>query len=221
MIKLNSVSRFYFLGGEKIRALDEVSLIIREGEFLAVTGPSGSGKSTLLHLIAGLDQPDEGEIEVEGANLNQLSDNERARLRREKIGFVFQTFHLIPSYTAWENVLLPLEFTSLPASEKKRRVEAALKQVHLLDRAQHKPAQLSGGQQQRVAIARALVNQPRIILADEPTGNLDSQNGGEIADFLHQLSKKGITVIMVTHDNEIAQRAARRVRLKDGRIIES
>ncbi|OQX50798.1 ABC transporter ATP-binding protein [candidate division CPR3 bacterium 4484_211] len=219
MIELKNVSRCYYLGGEEIRALNQVSLTVEDGSFLALVGPSGSGKSTLLNLLGGLDRPDHGEILVDGQAIHKLSDKQLARYRREKIGFVFQTFHLIPAYTTYENVILPLQFTTLPGKEKQDRALAALKTVGLADRLRHRPNQLSGGQQQRVAIARALVNHPQIILADEPTGNLDSKNGAEIVNFLKGLSQQGITIVMVTHNLEMAAKAKRTVRLKDGKIV--
>lgn len=218
MIKLKGVSKIYKLGGEEIRALDNASLNIQETEFLALVGPSGSGKSTLLHLLAGLDRPDKGKVIVGDLIISELHDKKLALYRRETIGFIFQTFHLISTYTAYENVGLPLQFTPLAGKEKKKRTFKALKVVGLENRCKHKPTQLSGGQQQRVAIARALVNQPKIILADEPTGNLDSKSGAEIVGFLKGLTKQDITVIMVTHDHEMAEKSDRVIKLRDGKL---
>lgn len=218
MIELRNVSRSYHLGGEEIKALDQVDLTIEKGDFLAVVGPSGSGKSSFLNLLGGLDKPDSGELYIDQQLLSKFSPKELAHYRRETVGFIFQTFFLIPSYTAFENVALPLQFTGLPRKEKIQRTNEALQLVGLEKRVKHKPSQLSGGQQQRVAIARALVNHPRIILADEPTGNLDSTSGGAIVSFLKKLSQQGITIIMVTHDQEMAQKAHRIVSMKDGQI---
>lgn len=219
MIEFKGVSRTYKLGGETIRALDGVNLRINEGEFVAIMGPSGSGKSTFLNLIGGLDRPDRGKVFVESVDLATLRDRKLSKYRNKTIGFVFQNFNLQSIYTAIENVALPMYFAKSRDKEKKKRAENALRMVELSDRKGHKPSQLSGGQQQRVAVARALVNEPKILLADEPTGNLDSKNGKAIMQLLKHLNKHNkISIVMVTHDPEMARFADRVIKLKDGKV---
>lgn len=221
MIKLENISKEYRMGEEIIHAVSGVSMEIREGEFVALVGPSGSGKSTMMHLIGGLDTPTSGRVIVDGQNLSSASDKELSRYRNEKIGFVFQAFNLHPTYTATENVALPLIFSGIGQSNRMKMAAEALDIVGLAERASHRPNQLSGGERQRVSIARALVTQPKILLADEPTGNLDSKNGKHVMELLSQLNKeKGITLIIVTHDMEIAKEAGRIIKMRDGKIVE-
>ncbi|KUK26030.1 MAG: Transporter [Acetothermia bacterium 64_32] len=208
------------MGGGVYRALRGVDLAIAEGEYVAITGPSGSGKSTLLHLIGALHKPTSGQVLLEGIDLGRLSPEELARLRNAKIGFVFQQFHLLPRLTALENVELPMAYAGLRPKLRRERAQAALARVGLLEFAHHRPNQLSGGQCQRVAIARALVNEPALILADEPTGNLDTKTGDEIVELFSSLHREGRTLVVVTHEPEIAARAPRVVKLRDGRIEE-
>lgn len=219
MIEFNSVSRQYKLGNENIKALDEVSLRIEDGAFVAIMGPSGSGKSTFLNLIGGLDCPNKGSVMVNGVDLHKLSDKKLAVYRNKTIGFVFQSFNLQSIYTALENVMLPLYFSKSNNRERKERSQKVLKLVGLDGKMKNRPNQLSGGEQQRVAIARALVNEPSILLADEPTGNLDSKNGKIIVQLLKELNKSGnITVVMVTHDEEIAKSADYVLKIRDGKM---
>ncbi len=219
MIELRGVSKTVPSGDGQLTILHPLDLSVGSGEFLAVTGPSGSGKSTLLGLIAGLDAPTTGSVIIDGADITALDEDRLARLRGAKIGFVFQFFHLIPSLTALENVRVPLELAA--ASDPARRATALLDEVGLADRRQHYPSQLSGGEQQRVAIARALANDPPIVLADEPTGNLDSVTGRHIIDLLAEVNRsRRATVVLVTHDAELAARADSRISLRDGRIVE-
>jgi len=219
MILIEDLMKDYWLGDETVHALAGVSLEIPDGEFVAIIGPSGSGKSTILHLIGGLDTPTTGRISVDGRDLSRASDRELARYRNSKIGFVFQTFNLHPTYSALENVSIPLLFSRMPRSDRKKRAVAALEAVGMIHRMKHRPNQLSGGERQRVAIARALVTNPRIIVADEPTGNLDSVNGSNIMELLRNMNRqKGITLIIATHDHEIAGRAQRVITMKDGRV---
>lgn len=219
MIEFKNVSRTYVLGGETIRALDRLTTMIQDGEFVAIMGPSGSGKSTLLNLIGGLDRPDSGNIFVDGVEVTKLRDRKLSAYRNKTVGFVFQSFNLQPLYSALENVALPMYFARVRDREKRTRAETALRMVELLDRKNHRPHQLSGGQQQRVAIARALVNEPKILLADEPTGNLDSKNGKAIMQLLKHLNAHSkLTIVMVTHDAEMARFADRVIHLKDGRL---
>jgi putative ABC transport system ATP-binding protein len=220
MIELESVTRIYRMGSQEIRALDEVDLTIADAEFVAVVGPSGSGKSTLLHVVGGLDTPTSGQVKVDGQDLAKARDRELASFRNQRVGFVFQTFNLQPTYTALENVALPLVFAKVPPRERNERAQAALVAVGLGDRTRHKPAQMSGGERQRVAIARALVTDPAYILADEPTGNLDTASSREIVALLDRLhGERGITVLLVTHDVEMAAFAERQIALRDGRIV--
>jgi putative ABC transport system ATP-binding protein len=221
VIELKNVTRTYKMGQQEIRALDGVDLTIADGEFVAILGPSGSGKSTLLHVVGGLDTPTAGQVTVDGQALGQAKDRELARFRNRRVGFVFQTFNLQPTYNALENVALPLIFAGVPPAERQRRAEAALQAVSLADRLQHRPAQLSGGERQRVAIARALVTDPAYILADEPTGNLDTATSREIVSLLDRLHRdRGLTVVLVTHDVEMAALAGRQITLRDGQIAD-
>jgi putative ABC transport system ATP-binding protein len=210
MIELKNVTKTVRSGTEDLTILDDVSLEIPDGEFVAVTGASGSGKSTLLGLVAGLDAPTSGEIFVDGANITAMSEDGLATLRSEKIGFIFQSFHLIPSLTAFENVLIPMEILGI--KDAKGRARTLLESVELTNRGHHYPTELSGGEQQRIAIARAFANQPKILLADEPTGNLDSRNGSHIFDLMTDLhSKNNVTLILVTHDQSLAEKAQRQI----------
>ena len=220
MIELNDVSKVYQVGDERVRALDHVSVHVAPHEFVSIIGPSGSGKSTLMNIIGCLDTADAGVYRLDGIPIEDYSEKQLARVRNEKIGFVFQSFNLIPKLTAWENVELPLIYRGVRASERSERVKESLERVGLLNRARHLPTELSGGQQQRVAIARALVTRPSLILADEPTGNLDSRTSREIMDILHELHQQGNTVVLITHDNDIARQAARSVHILDGRLTE-
>lgn len=218
MIILHNVTKTVQSGAEDLTILDNVSLEIPDGQFVAVTGASGSGKSTLLGLIAGLDAPSSGDILVDGANVTTMSEDELAELRSKQIGFVFQSFHLIPSLTAFENVIIPMEILGL--KDAKSRAAKLLEDVELTTRGHHYPTELSGGEQQRIAIARAFANQPKILLADEPTGNLDSKNGNHIFDLMTDLHiQHNVTLVLVTHDQSLAERAQRQVILKDGRVL--
>ena len=218
MIELKNVSKVVRSGVEDLTILDDVSMTIPDGEFVAITGASGSGKSTLLGLIAGLDAPSAGEISIDGDEVTKMSEDQLASLRSEKIGFIFQSFHLIPSLTAYENVLIPMEILGM--KEARGRAEQLLEEVDLTNRGHHYPTELSGGEQQRIAIARAFANSPKILLADEPTGNLDSRNGQHIFDLMTALHKQNnVTLILVTHDQALADKAQRQIRLKDGRVL--
>ncbi|OGM76429.1 macrolide ABC transporter ATP-binding protein [Candidatus Woesebacteria bacterium RIFOXYA1_FULL_43_9] len=219
IVKLQSVKKKYLLGEELVEALAGVSLEIKKGEFAAIIGPSGSGKSTLMHIIGLLDTPTEGKVFLDDRDISTLNENERAGLRNKHIGFVFQSFNLLPKTTAVDNVELPLIYSGIGQRERIRLAKEALISVGLKDRLGHFPSQLSGGQQQRVAIARALVNKPDIIMADEPTGNLDSKSGREIMDLLKSLSREGKTVILVTHDMDVAKNARRIIKIIDGKIV--
>jgi putative ABC transport system ATP-binding protein len=220
LISLSGVKKSYVLGEDVIvEALRGIDLQIKKGEFVAIIGPSGSGKSTLMHMIGILDKPTSGTVEIEGRNIAKLSEESLATLRNKYIGFVFQAFNLLPKTTAVENVELPLIYANTSSDERRERAIKALSEVGLGDRLEHTPNQLSGGQQQRVAIARALVTNPSLILADEPTGNLDSKSSVEIIELLSSINKKGSTVILVTHEPEIAKRAKRIVEIRDGKII--
>ncbi|MBR3545717.1 MAG: ABC transporter ATP-binding protein [Oscillospiraceae bacterium] len=220
MIELRDVSKVYQIGEERVRALDHASLHVRPHEFVSVIGPSGSGKSTLMNIIGCLDTADAGEYLLDGTPIEAYTENELARVRNIKIGFVFQSFNLISKLSAEENVELPLIYQGVRTSERRERVRQALAKVGLEHRAKHLPTELSGGQQQRVAIARALVTRPSLILADEPTGNLDSHTGGEIMDMFAELHEQGNTIVLITHDNDIARRAKRVVHILDGRLTE-
>jgi putative ABC transport system ATP-binding protein len=218
LIRLQNISRRYQMGTEMVHALRGVSLEIARGEYVAIMGPSGSGKSTLMNLLGCLDTPTDGGYELNGTHVSEMDDNDLAEIRNREIGFVFQTFNLLPRATALRNVELPLVYAGIPAEERKKTALGALTQVGLADRVHHKPNELSGGQRQRVAIARALVNNPAILLADEPTGNLDSKTGNEIMGLFEDLSQKGHTIIVVTHEEDIALRSRRIIRLRDGLI---
>lgn len=219
MIELKKVSKVYELGGEKIYALDSVSLKVANGDFLAIMGPSGSGKSTLANIIGGLDTPDSGQVVVDDQNIAAMNDQQLSTYRNHKVGFIFQSYNLQPTLTAIENVTIPLLFASVPPGQRKKRASQCLKAVGLENRLDHKPGQLSGGQRQRVCIARALVNQPEIIIADEPTGNLDSKKGGEIVALLKSLNRQEkITLIVISHDKSVASEAREILNMKDGRL---
>ena len=219
MIQLTNVSKTVTSGSEQLTILHPLDLTIPRGEFVAITGASGSGKSTLLGLIAGLDAPTTGEIAINGENLTRMTEDQLAEFRGVNLGFVFQSFHLIPSLTAYENILVPLEIAGIKSAAQ--RAQSLLDEVGLHDRAHHYPSQLSGGEQQRIAIARAFANEPPILLADEPTGNLDSRNGNHIFDLLLNLNReRGTTLLLVTHDQQLAALAHRRVMLRDGKVAE-
>ena len=218
MIRLEQVERVFQVGEETVYALRQVDLTVQPGEYVSVMGPSGSGKSTLLNILGLLDRPDRGIYRLEGVDTTELNDSRQADVRRHKIGFIFQFFHLIPRLTAAENVELPLTLAGVEARQRKARVAEALARLGLADRARHRPDQLSGGQRQRVAIARATIMKPAIILADEPTGNLDRASGNEVIESIEGLNREGMTVVMVTHDPDLGQRTHRQVRMLDGRI---
>lgn len=218
LIVLREVCRSFQVGDETVHALDHVSLDIQAGDYISIMGPSGSGKSTLLNMLGLLDQTNSGSYRFAGQELTTLPEEARAKVRREKIGFIFQSFHLIPRLTAAENVELPLMLMGMPTSERKAKVTAALASLGLTPRADHRPAQLSGGQQQRVAIARATILHAPLLLADEPTGNLDSHSSAEVIHILEDLNAQGITLIVVTHDTAMGERARRRIRMVDGKV---
>lgn len=219
VVKLENVWKTYRMGDETINALRGATLEIRKGEFFAIQGPSGSGKSTAMHIIGALDAPDRGSVYIRGRNVSTLSEDELAELRGKMVGFIFQQFNLVPALTAFENIMLPMVFQGTPEMERERKATELLKEVELLNRKDHRPNQLSGGQQQRVAIARALANDPEMILADEPTGNLDSSTGRKIFELLKKLHGKGKTVVVITHDDRIAREAETIAYIKDGAII--
>lgn len=218
LVEIQDISKIYNPGENEVRALDHISLTIQKGEFVAIIGQSGSGKSTLMNMIGCLDVPTEGIYILNGQNVSKLSDNELSDIRNQEIGFIFQGFNLIANLTAQENVELPLIYRGVPKKERHELSVAALKKVGLAHRMDHRPSEMSGGQQQRVAIARAIAQAPPVILADEPTGNLDSASSMEILDILKQLHAENRTVILITHDNDIAKQAKRVIRIKDGKI---
>jgi putative ABC transport system ATP-binding protein len=220
MINMRKIRKIYSTGKIEVEALREIDLKIDENEFISVMGPSGSGKSTLMNLMGCLDTPTSGEYFLDGQKVENLSPNELAEIRNQKVGFVFQSFNLLPYATAFENVEVPLIFAGIPSRKRRKRAEELLERVGLKDRADHKPTELSGGEMQRVSIARALANQPRLILADEPTGNLDSASGKEIVDLFEDLWRQGHTIIVITHDNEISRRTKRIIKLRDGLIVD-
>ena len=219
MIEISNLSKVFRTSEVETVALNQVNLEVKEGEFVAIMGPSGCGKSTLLNILGLLDNPTEGSYKLLGQEVSQLKEKERTRVRKGKLGFVFQSFNLIDELNVFENVELPLTYLGISASERKERVNEMLKRMNISHRAKHMPQQLSGGQQQRVAIARALITRPRLILADEPTGNLDSKNGKEVMDLLTELNKEGTTILMVTHSQHDASYAHRTVHLFDGSIV--
>ena len=218
LIQIENLYKTYEMGGEKIHALNGLNLHIEKGEYIALMGPSGSGKSTLMNIISCLDTPSSGKYILNQQEVNLFTENQLAQFRNAEIGFVFQTFNLLPRLNGIENVALPLIYAGIVKKEREERALITLKSVGLENRALHKPNELSGGQRQRIAIARALVNNPSILLADEPTGNLDSKTSLEIMELFEQLHKKGITIIMVTHEEDIAKHAQRKIRIKDGKI---
>src|SRR5258706_4048131 len=220
LVELRNVSKIYRLGEEEIRALDDVTLDIDAGEFISIIGPSGSGKSTLMHILGCLDSPSKGTIRLDGTMIHDASSRQLAAIRNRKIGFVFQFFNLLPKLSVLQNVELPMIYSGIAGKERRERSMAALEMVGMANRARHRPSQLSGGQQQRTAIARALVNSPRIVFADEPTGNLDSHTGDAILKLFRQLSQEGRTIVLVTHDPEIAAVTPRRIEIRDGKIAE-
>ena len=220
MIELRDVSKVYQIGDERVRALDHANLHIYPKEFVSIIGPSGSGKSTLMNIVGCLDVADAGIYLLDGMPIEAYTEKELARVRNHKIGFVFQNFNLIAKLSAWENVELPLIYQKVPRTERVRRVNEALENVGLSKRAQHLPTELSGGQQQRVAIARALVTRPSLILADEPTGNLDSRTSEEIMAMFRELHAQGNTIVLITHDNDVARQAPRSIHIKDGKLTE-
>lgn len=220
MIEVKNVSKVYKMGKERVTALDDVSLKINDGEFVAIVGPSGSGKSTLMHLVGGLDTPTTGSVYIDNKDISKLRDKEMSKYRNETIGFVFQSFNLENTQTALENVMMPLIFAGVSGKERKEKAKKALEMVGLGDKMKHKPTEMSGGQRQRVSIARALVNEPQIIFADEPTGNLDSKNGELIMKLLNDLNSRGYTIIMVTHNMEEAKKSKRVIKIKDGQVQE-
>jgi len=220
VIELKNVSKIYNVGGEEVRALNDANLFVGQGEFVSIIGPSGSGKSTMMNIIGCLDVVDEGEYILENQSIAQYTERELAYIRNHKIGFVFQSFNLLSKLTAEANIELPLIYQRVRGSERKARVEEALERVGLVERRKHKPTELSGGQQQRVAIARALVTSPSLLLADEPTGNLDSQTGVDILKLFHELHKSGNTIILITHNKDVASQADRQVQILDGHTME-
>lgn len=219
MISVKDLRKTYTLGEEQVHALDGVSLDVADEEFVAIVGASGSGKSTFMNMLGCLDVPDSGEIYLDGQQVKDFSENELSDIRNQKIGFVFQQFNLLSKLDAFENVELPLIYKGMPEKERKEAVENALSKVGLENRMHHRPNQLSGGQQQRVAIARALITKPTMILADEPTGNLDSKSSSDIMELIHELHEQGNTIVLITHDHEVAMEAKRQVQMRDGKIV--
>ncbi len=220
MIDIQNISKMYLVGDEEVRALDHASMHINQGEFVSIIGPSGSGKSTLMNIIGCLDTADAGSYLLDGIPIEDYTENELAYIRNKKIGFVFQSFNLVAKLTAEENVELPLIYQGVKRNERRERVKEALERVKLSKRAGHLPTELSGGQQQRVAIARAIVTRPSLILADEPTGNLDSRTSEEIMEIFHELHRQGNTIVLITHDDEVAAQAARSIHIRDGKVSE-
>jgi len=221
LIEMHELTRVYQLGPQEIYALRGINVVVEQGEYLAIMGPSGSGKSTLMNLIGCLDRPTAGQYILDGIPVESMNDDDLAAVRNKKIGFVFQTFNLLPRTTALQNVELPLVYAKMPRVERRQQAEEALESVGLADRMNHQPNELSGGQRQRVAIARALVNKPSLLLADEPTGNLDSKTGREILDLFHDLHSRGNSIIMVTHEDDVAKEARRIIHIRDGLIADS
>jgi len=219
VIRLREITRTFQVGAQPVRALRDIDLAIPRGEYVSIMGPSGSGKSTLLNILGCLDRPTSGTYELDGREISTLSETELSLIRRHKIGFVFQFFHLVPRLTAAENVELPMVFAGLDPQARRKRVERVLASVGLSERAKHRPDQLSGGERQRVAIARAVVLEPAVLLADEPTGNLDTRSGGEIVELIERMNAGGLTLAVVTHDPKIGERARRRIQLEDGRVV--
>jgi putative ABC transport system ATP-binding protein len=220
LIKLEQLTRTFEVGSQLVRALDAVDLVIESGEYLSIMGPSGSGKSTLLNILGLLDTPTSGAYWLNGVNTSTMSDDQLAAIRQRQIGFVFQSFHLVPRMNTLENVELPMLLAGMAPSERRQRSREALAGVGLADRLDHRPAQLSGGERQRVAIARAIVMRPTLLLADEPTGNLDTQSGDEVVRIMEGLNQRGLTLIVVTHDPALGERSRRALRLRDGRVVE-
>ena len=220
MIELKDVVKTYRIGIEEVHALDHANMHVKQGEFVGIIGPSGSGKSTLMNIVGCLDIADAGVYKLDGIPIEDYTENELAKVRNEKIGFVFQNFNLIPKLTAEENVELPLIYQGMKKPERMERVKQALERVQLSNRAHHYPTELSGGQQQRVAIARAIATRPSLILADEPTGNLDSKTTIEIMEIFHELHRQGNTIVLITHDDSVADQAARKIYIKDGQVTE-
>ena len=220
MIDIKDLCKVYLVGDERVRALDHATLHIYPHEFVSIIGPSGSGKSTLMNIIGCLDVADAGSYRLDNLPIEEYSENQLAQIRNEKIGFVFQNFNLIPKLSAEENVELPLIYQKVPRAQRQKRVKEALERVGLSNRAKHLPTELSGGQQQRVAIARAIVTNPKLILADEPTGALDSKTSQEIIDIFHELHAQGNTIVLITHDNDVAKQASRSIHILDGQITE-
>ncbi len=220
LIEIEDLSKLYQMGDETLKALDDVSLSVNKGDFVAIIGPSGSGKSTLMNMLGCLDVPSKGNYWLDGQKVNKMSDNQLAEIRNQKIGFIFQGFNLLPKLTAFENVELPLIYRKVPGKERKELALASLEKVGLADRVHHRPIELSGGQQQRVAVARALVGNPPILLADEPTGALDTKTGNEVLELMHHLNEQGHTIVLITHDLDIAKRAKRIIRIQDGKLFE-
>ncbi|MBE5955165.1 MAG: ABC transporter ATP-binding protein [Lachnospiraceae bacterium] len=220
MIEMHNVMKTYQIGSEAVHALNRANMHIKQGEFVSIIGPSGSGKSTLMNIIGCLDIADSGTYKLDGIPIEQYSENELAKVRNKKIGFVFQSFNLIPKLTAEENVELPLIYQGLKKTERMERVRNALERVGLTNRSYHYPTELSGGQQQRVAIARAIVTEPSLILADEPTGNLDSKTSLEIMEIFHELHRQGNTIVLITHDDSVADQASRKIHIRDGVVTE-
>lgn len=220
MIEVTGLNKTFLLGDQSVRALNNIDLTIEAGEYLSVMGPSGSGKSTLLNMLGLLDRPDSGSYRLNAIETTQLQEPGRAQLRNEMIGFVFQAYHLVSRLTARENVELPMMLSGIAAAERRRQAEAVMERLGIADRAHHLPRQLSGGQRQRVALARAIIRKPTLLLADEPTGNLDSQSGAEVINLIEELNRTGITLLVVTHDSDLGERADRQLRMIDGSIVE-